>query len=61
MDDPAKDLVERLKHEFPDKNITYLVSDRTLGHNPKINNLYRMMPQAVHNCMVISDSNVMVR
>jgi ceramide glucosyltransferase len=59
-DDPAIDLVERLKHEFPDKNIKYIVSDRILGYNPKINNLYGMMPLAEHDYMVISDSNVMV-
>ncbi len=59
-DDPAIELAEQLKHEFPDKNITCIVSDRTLGYNPKINNLYGMMPHANHDYMVISDSNVMV-
>ncbi len=59
-DDPAIELVERLKKEFPNKVIKYIVSERTLGYNPKINNLYGMMPVAEHDYMVISDSNVTV-
>ncbi len=60
-DDPALDLIKKLEEEFPDKKIKYTVSDLTLGYNPKVNNLYGMMPLAEHDYMVISDSNVMVR
>ena len=59
-DDQAIELVEQLQQQFPDKKIYYTVSDRVLGFNPKINNLYGMMPLANHDYMVISDSNVMV-
>ncbi len=59
-DDPAIELVNRLKEQFPNKNIHFIVSNRTLGFNPKINNLYGMMPLANHDYMVISDSNVIV-
>lgn len=60
-EDPAMDLVRKLKENFPDKKIKYTVSDLTLGYNPKVNNLYGMMPLAEFDHMVISDSNVMVR
>lgn len=60
-DDPAIELVGKLKKEFPDKKIKYIVSDLPLGYNPKVNNLYAMMPLAEYDHMVISDSNVMVR
>ncbi len=59
--DPAITLIEELKRDYPDKKIEYIVSDRTLGYNPKINNLYGMMPLANHEYMVISDSNVLVQ
>ena len=59
-DDPAIPLIEKLKLEFPDKKIKYTVSNRTLGYNPKVNNLYGMMPLAENDYMVISDSNVIV-
>ncbi|MCL5267306.1 MAG: glycosyltransferase [Bacteroidetes bacterium] len=59
-DDPAIPLIKKLKLNFPEKKIKYTVSDRTLGYNPKVNNLYGMMPLAEYDYMVISDSNVVV-
>ena len=59
-DDPAIELVEELKAEYPDKKIKTVVSDLSLGYNPKINNLFGMMPLASNDYMVISDSNVIV-
>ncbi|HEY9165834.1 MAG TPA: ceramide glucosyltransferase [Candidatus Kryptonia bacterium] len=60
-DDPAIQLIHELIEEFPESKIELVVSDRTLGFNPKINNLYGMMPHASYDYMVISDSNVIVR
>lgn len=60
-DDPAIALVEELKKEFPGKKIKYEVNERMLGYNPKVNNLYGIMPLADYDYMVISDSNVIVR
>ncbi len=60
-DDPAIALVEKLKDEFPEKKIKYEVNERMLGYNPKVNNLYGIMPLADYDYMVISDSNVIVR
>ncbi len=59
-DDPAIKLVEQLKEEFPSRRIQLVVSNHALGYNPKVNNLYGMMPSARHDYMVISDSNVIV-
>ncbi len=59
-DDPAIPLIEDLKLSFPEKKIKYVVSNHTLGFNPKVNNLYGMMPLAEYDYMVISDSNVVV-
>ena len=59
-DDPAIELVNSLKEESPEKKIHFIVSNRMLGFNPKINNLYGMMPLANYDYMVISDSNVIV-
>lgn len=60
-DDPAIALIRKLIEDFPEKKIKYIVSDRVLGYNPKVNNLYGMMPLADYDYMVISDSNVIVR
>lgn len=60
QNDPAIELAKQLKEEFPDKEIQYIVSNRTLGFNPKVNNLYGMIPIANHDYMVISNSNVNV-
>ncbi len=59
-DDLAIELVKELKEECPDRKIKYVISSHALGFNPKINNLYGMMPLAGHDYMVISDSNVNV-
>ncbi len=59
-DDPAIQLVEQLKEEYPSKRIRLVISSYTLGFNPKVNNLYGMIPFANYDYMVISDSNVMV-
>lgn len=58
--DPAVKLVDELKEQYPSTNIKLVVSNHTLGYNPKVNNLYGMIPSASHDYMVISDSNVMV-
>lgn len=56
--DPAIGLVRKLRTDFPNKKIKYAVSEQLLGYNPKVNNLYGMLPLAENDFMVISDSNV---
>lgn len=60
VSDPAVQLVQQLKAEYPSRKIHLVVRDRSLGFNPKVNNLYGMMPAANYDYMVISDSNVLV-
>jgi len=58
--DPALKLVEELKEQYPSTSIKLTVGNHILGYNPKVNNLYGMLPSASHDYMVISDSNVIV-
>jgi ceramide glucosyltransferase len=58
--DSAIELVKKIQRDFPDKKIKCVVSDRVLGYNPKVSNLYGMFPVAENDFMVISDSNVLV-
>jgi ceramide glucosyltransferase len=58
--DPAIAVVERLRADFPDADIT-LVADPTLhGANYKVSNLINMMPAAKHDILVLSDSDMRV-
>lgn len=59
-DDPAIDLVQKLRREFPDVHARLVVNDERAGLNPKVNNLINMYPYAHHDHLVISDSNVRV-
>ena len=59
-DDPALPLLERLRAEYPDRDIRIVIASESVGYNPKVNNLVGMIPHARHEFMVISDSNVRV-
>ena len=53
-------VVDRLRADFPDADIT-LVSDPTLqGSNYKVSNLINMMPSAKHDIVILSDSDMRV-
>ncbi|CAH2600944.1 Glycosyltransferase [Rhodovastum atsumiense] len=56
--DPAIAVVERLRTRFPDCDITLVVDPTLHGENRKIGNLINMLPQARHDVLVISDSDV---
>ena len=58
--DPAIAVVDRLRADFPDADIT-LASDPTLhGSNYKVSNLINMMPAAKHDILILSDSDMRV-
>ncbi|HHT9119804.1 MAG TPA: bacteriohopanetetrol glucosamine biosynthesis glycosyltransferase HpnI [Candidatus Hypogeohydataceae bacterium YC41] len=59
--DPAVPLVERLKKEFPEKDIDLVVSDKTIGSNLKISNLNNMYQRAKHEIIVINDADTRVK
>ena len=60
LNDPVVAIVERLKHEFPHRDLDLIVDRRQHGSSRKVSNLVNMMPLARHDVFVISDSDVRV-
>lgn len=59
--DPAVPVVERLKKEFPEKDIEVVISDKTIGANLKISNLNNMYQRAKYGLIVINDADTRVK
>jgi ceramide glucosyltransferase len=60
QDDPAVALMERLKSEFPERDINLVVCSRALGSNTKVSNLAQMVQVAKHDCLLVNDSDIRV-
>src|SRR6185437_12234119 len=58
--DPALELVERLKIEFPEKEIRIVLCERDLGANTKVSNLAQMLPEARYEHLLVNDSDIRV-
>lgn len=58
--DPVLPLLEKLKREEEDVEISIVVNSERVGSNPKISNLYNMVVHAKHEIFVISDSDILV-
>jgi ceramide glucosyltransferase len=58
--DPAVPIVQRLIADFPKRSIRLLVIADRLGANTKVSNLCRLVGEAQHNLLVITDSDVQV-
>ena len=58
--DPAIPVVEKLIADFPEKPIRLIVVTDRLGPNGKVSNLCRMVREARHDLLVITDSDVLV-
>ena len=58
--DPAIELVERLKEEFPLRAIHLIICSRNLGSNTKVSNLAQMLPQAKYETILVNDSDIRV-
>jgi ceramide glucosyltransferase len=56
--DPALAVVERLRARFPDVAIAMVVKSTRWGANGKVSNLINMLPEARHDVLVISDSDI---
>jgi ceramide glucosyltransferase len=56
--DPALPIVTRLTHEFPQVPCVIVVHEGGAALNPKVENLLGMLPHAIHDLVLISDSNV---
>jgi ceramide glucosyltransferase len=53
-------VIEKLQKDFADTRIRLVTSIERLGQNNKISNLYRLVKEAKHNLLVMSDSDVRV-
>ena len=58
--DPALQLVEQLKKEFPAIEIRVAVCEKILGTNVKVSNLAQMLPQARYQHLIVNDSDIFV-
>jgi len=57
-DDPAIGVVERLRADRPDHNVSLIVDPTPHGRNRKVANLINMLPAARHGPLVIMDSDM---
>src|SRR5580692_5138433 len=58
--DPAIQLVGRLKAEFPKHAIRLMVCPEKLGNNSKVSNLAQMVRQSRHEYIIVNDSDIRV-
>ncbi len=56
--DAAVAEVERLRREFPERNLRLVLCPRQLGTNGKVSNLIQMMAHARHAFILINDSDI---
>jgi ceramide glucosyltransferase len=59
--DPAMAAVDELKAEFPSRSIKLVVCEQKLGANTKVSTLAQMLPQALHEYLVVNDSDIQVQ
>ena len=60
LNDPALALVEKLREEFPLRQLRVVHCPEALGLNGKVSNLAQMLPQARYEHIVINDSDIVV-
>jgi ceramide glucosyltransferase len=58
--DPCIELVQKLMRQFPELDIQLVVSNRTIGINPKVNNVANAAEQAKYSLWVLADSDIRV-
>jgi len=59
-DDPALEVVRRLRAEFASLDIDLVVDGTLHGSNRKISNLLNVLPRARHELLVMADSDIVV-
>ena len=60
LDEPALALAEKLREEFPLRQLRIVHCPEALGANGKVSNLAQMLPQAKYEHIVINDSDIVV-
>jgi ceramide glucosyltransferase len=58
--DPALAVVRRLDAKYPGRDTAIVVDPSLYGANAKVSNLINMLPQAKHDTLVLSDSDIAV-
>ena len=58
--DPAIPVIAELARNFPERKIKLIVGSEPLGVSDKVNKLCRMVREAAHEIVVVSDSDVRV-
>lgn len=58
--DPAIDIIKTVIANFPDRDLTLVVDDRTIGTNFKVSSLANMLRYAKYEILVIADSDMRV-
>lgn len=58
--DPAVPVIEQLIRDFPQRSIRLLVGSEPVGASDKVNKLCRMVREARHELVLVSDSDVRV-
>jgi ceramide glucosyltransferase len=58
--DPAVEVVERLRSEFPKQGIKLVVCGKSLGTNTKVSNLAQMRVEARYEYLLVNDSDIRV-
>lgn len=60
-DDPIVSVIHQVAHDFPDRNIRIIFGSGRTGSNDKVAKLARLVEEAQHEVLVISDSDVRVK
>jgi ceramide glucosyltransferase len=58
--DPAIGIVRQLIADFPDRDLALVINSRRHGTNRKVSHLINMVPEARHEVLIISDSDIVV-
>jgi ceramide glucosyltransferase len=58
--DPAIATVKKIQSEFPANRIQLIVCPKILGANIKVSNLAQMLPLALHDHLIVDDSDIRV-
>jgi ceramide glucosyltransferase len=59
--DPVIPIINKLRRDFPGVPIRLLIGSGALGSNNKVTKLCRLLPEARHEFLVVSDSDIRVK